>query len=211
MKTIKLLSQLEIVNAVLTTNALRKNDQVFLQQGTMDGACGPYCIFMALIILGVVNFEEATNLWVIDKRTRIGKLVKGMRAHSTLFEAGTHLNELETLIQQSFKAEIVVDINIGKGKSVIDYTIQNLKTNKPVVVGVIGKGLSHWLLAIGFEEDENGVATKILFLDPSGNSNSNYFNAIIGVNKTYHGYPYQWLDREDTYIKFDDAMSLSLL
>lgn len=47
MKQIYLLENLD-----LTLDELRAEEEsVFLQQGSLDGACGPYCLFMALFIV----------------------------------------------------------------------------------------------------------------------------------------------------------------
>ena len=35
--------------------------KVFLQQGSIDGACGPYSIFMGLLSLGLISYDKITS------------------------------------------------------------------------------------------------------------------------------------------------------
>lgn len=209
MKTIKVLPYLEIYERKLVTTNLKTSNNVFLQQGSLDGACGPYCVFMALIMLGVTNYENATNLWNIKKSTKLGKLVKEMQNHDTLFNGGTFVEELEELLVKSYKNDLEVKGNNLKGKKLIEFTINAINSNKPVIVGVEGKDLAHWLLAVGYES-ENDKITKLFFLDPSEVETSNYWNSIINVKDAFFGYPYHWVSQEGTFVKFQDALSIGL-
>jgi hypothetical protein len=206
MKTIKTIEQLELSQGFLQVN----NQRVMLQQGSIDGACGPYCLFMALIILEVISYDEVTNLWLAKGHTRFGKMVKKMRDFDTLFSNGTHLHELEDIILASYKTKLKVETTSKKGKDLIAFTVSQLKLNKPTIVGVKGVNLYHWLLAIGFEE-ENGKATKLFFLDPSEQVEINYWNAVIDVENTLYGrYSYPWLNYENRKVSFEDGMSIDI-
>ena len=35
--------------------------QVFLNQGSLDGACGPYCVYMSLLINGIITRKEVLS------------------------------------------------------------------------------------------------------------------------------------------------------
>ena len=206
MKVIKTLNQLEITNGNLTA----EEENVFLRQGSMDGACGPYCVFMALIILGVIDYNQATNLWSTKGSSKLGKLIKAMREHDVFIQNGTFVEDLETMFAQSFKKDVVTHSTSTGGRKVIDFTVEALKKNSPVIVGIRGKDLAHWLLAVGFEENE-GVVSKLFFLDPSSGEAVNYWNSIIRTDSTVKGiYPYKWETHEDCYIKFEDAISINL-
>ncbi len=206
MKIIKTINQLDITNDNVTAH----EENVFLRQGSIDGACGPYCVFMALIILGVINYNQATNLWSTKGNTKLGKLIKAMREHDVFIQNGTFVEDLETMLEQSFKKDVITSITNLGGRKVIDFTVASLKENAPVIVGIRGVNLAHWLLAVGFEEN-NGVISKIFFLDPSGSEVGNYWNSIINTATTFHGiYPYKWETREDCFVKFEDAISLKL-
>lgn len=56
-------------NGPVTCAHPRAHDYVHLRQGEMDGACGPYCVAMTLIALGVMSREQAQSLDSYDGRT----------------------------------------------------------------------------------------------------------------------------------------------
>lgn len=208
MKTIKIIDQLDIKNGFLVSNM----EQVFLKQGSVDGACGPYCLFMTLIILGVIEYNDATNLWWTKRSSRFGKMLTKMQEHDTLFQNGTHLNQLQDLLEHSFKNTLELNVSEQKGRALIDFCIEQLKQNKPTIIGVNGVDLAHWLLAVGYEENEEGKVCKLFFLDPSGVDNSNYWNAVIEVNETFYGrYSYAWVDcADERLVSFEHGISLGL-
>lgn len=212
MKKIKILPYLDIQNGSLVTNQLKDNNEVMLYQGSVDGACGPYCVFMALIILGVIDYNDATNLWWTKRSSRFGKMLRKMQEYDTLFQNGTHLNQLQELLDHSFKNTLEINILEQKGRKLINFCVEQLKQNKPSIIGVNGIGFAHWLLAIGYEENEEGEVSKLFFLDPNGVNNSNYWNAAIEVNETFHGrYSYAWVDYiEERLISFEHGISLGL-
>lgn len=206
MRIINTLNQLDIVDGNLKAH----DENVFLRQGSMDGACGPYCVFMALIILGIIDYSQATNLWLTKGSSKLGKLIKAMREHDVFIQNGTFVEDLNTLIAQSFKKDVVTQSTSDGGRKVIDFTVNSLKNNAPVIVGIKGVDLAHWLLAVGFEEN-NGVVSKLFFLDPSASEVGNYWNSIIRVDSSFKGiYPYKWETEVDCYLKFEDAISLNI-
>lgn len=211
MKHILLHSGFDITPGGLVTNALEKNNEVFLQQGSIDGACGPYCVFMALLILGEIDRDEATEFWNTKQSTRFGKLVKGLQTHSALFNEGTNLEELETLLI-NFNKKLEIESQSGRGKQIIQFLHDELANDKIVVVGIEGKELHHWLLAIGYEETEKGKLKKVYCLDPSDDLSNGYFNATLKVDEALGGiYPYEWVDygEENKRIQLEQAISLS--
>ena len=214
MKAVKIISNLDIDEGGLITTSLKKNNEVFFRQGHADGACGPYCLFMALLIMGETNSDMVSNLWRVDHRTRFGKLIKAMNTNKfhTLFSAGSNLNDLKILIKDSYNSTVHTNINTEQNEKLINFVIEELKQNKPTIVGVAGAELDHWLLAIGYEVNENEDYTKILFLDPSGNENSNYWNAAINIIDRLKGkkYRYEWIDYahdSNKAVKFEHAIS----
>ena len=56
------------------------HDYVHLRQGEMDGACGPYCVVMTLIALGVMSRDQARSLDSFDGRTRLGRFRENLMA-----------------------------------------------------------------------------------------------------------------------------------
>lgn len=51
-------------------------DKVHLRQGDMDGACGPYCLVMAMLVRGQLRRRQAKGLERVDSRSRYGRLMK---------------------------------------------------------------------------------------------------------------------------------------
>lgn len=131
MKSIKLLPWLDIKNGNLVTSVLKKNNNIFLKQGSVDGACGPYCLFMVLIIVGVIDYNDATNLWWTKRSTRFGKMLAKMQQHDTLFQNGTDLNQLKNLLEHSFKNTLEINVSEQKGRDLINFSIEQLKQDKP--------------------------------------------------------------------------------
>lgn len=212
MKSIKLISYLDIRNDSLVTSKLKKHNDVFLKQGSVDTACGPYCLFMALIILGLINYDDAINLCWIKRGSKFGKMLSRMHELGAFFQKGTHRKQLKALLELSFKSKLQLKLCKKSGVKLIDFCIEQLKQDKPTIIGINSADLSHWLLAVGYEKSEDGKITKLFFLDPSGNDIPNYWNATIDISKK-HGrrYPYAWIDfTEDRYVNLEDGISLGL-
>jgi len=210
MKNIYIIGSLDIDRGQLVTTVSKNFDPIFLKQGSIDGACGPYCVMMALLITGSVTLDEVSELWNIKLSTRLGKLVKGMREHDTLFSDGTTINELATLMDNSFGKILKTSSSEESGKKLIPFIISQLKNDHPVIVGVKNGNFAHWLLAVGYEKEED--VNKLFFLDPSGVNTSNYWNAAIDiVNKQGGRYPYPWIDHNDSdneYVQLEEAIAI---
>tara|TARA_R110000868_G_scaffold374801_1_gene639267 strand:+ start:986 stop:1627 length:642 start_codon:yes stop_codon:yes gene_type:complete len=210
MKQISIINQLDIDEGKVVTNKSDNYDAVFLKQGSLDGACGPYCVIMALLITGAVTLDEVHDLWNIKLSSRLGKLIKGMRKHDTLFSDGTTINELATLLDNSFGRILKTVTSEASGKKLIPFIIAQLKNNYPVIVGVKNGKFAHWLLAVGFEKEED--VSKLFFLDPSGIDTSNYWNAAIDlISKQSGRYPYAWINHNESsneFIQFEEAIAI---
>ena len=198
MKQISIINQLDIDEGKVVTNKSDNYDAVFLKQGSLDGACGPYCVIMALLITGAVTLDEVHDLWNIKLSSRLGKLIKGMRKHDTLFSDGTTINELATLLDNSFGRILKTVTSEASGKKLIPFIIAQLKNNYPVIVGVKNGKFAHWLLAVGFEKEEDDT--------------SNYWNAAIDlISKQSGRYPYAWINHNESsneFIQFEEAIAI---
>lgn len=102
MKQVNIINFLDINKGKLVTTISEDYKPVFLKQGDMDGACGPYCLMMALLINGAVEMEDVNDLWNIKLSSRLGKLVKAMREHDTLFTNGTDIKDIVLMVDNSF-------------------------------------------------------------------------------------------------------------
>jgi hypothetical protein len=191
--------------------ALNENNnfqKVFLNQGTLDCACGPYSIFMALLTLGVIERDEATS-FNIDGRTKVGKLINELNNnHFSLFKKGTYLKDLENILSYNFNKSLNIKSLKKSGREIIDFTIEQLKNDCPTIVGLRFKNGAHWMLAVGYEEHENKII-RLLFLDSSGEQpNFCSWNSIVDINKPKKGiYPYKWWTYSE-FIQFEEAISI---
>ena len=99
-------ARIQVIDLIDTTHegpcAYRSNgteqieQQVHLVQGSLDGACGPYCVMMSLLITGLIDRREATLAHPLDGRTSLGKLFRLYTEYEPFFRNGTGLDELKT-------------------------------------------------------------------------------------------------------------------
>lgn len=68
------------------------------RQGDLDGACGPYAAMTAMLVVGLVSRQEAIDAWQTspDRRTKFGKILKGI---SALAQDGTSSTQVIELIK----------------------------------------------------------------------------------------------------------------
>ena len=147
--------------------------EVFLKQGSLDGACGLYSIFMLLLICGVVTraeLEASSN----DRRSRAGRLLQAIRDQfSALVKEGAQLETLRDLLARSFSSRVEWECVSWEGLKARDFVSVHVSNDHPVVLQLQGPNLSHFVLVIGtekrhFESAEDPIVTSFLLLDPAG-------------------------------------------
>lgn len=168
--------------------------RVHLQQGALDGACGPYSVFMALVALGLLDPDEIS--FRVDGRSRLGKLQSRMTS-SGLFADGTSIAGLGKAIEDSFGAVVNVEVTEARGAALRRFVIEHLVADCPVVIGLEGKGLAHWVLAVGlqFADREAEAPRRLLVLDPGCPAAPvSAWNRVIDLDAGGGRYPYRlWL------------------
>ncbi|RNC67343.1 MAG: hypothetical protein ED859_15085 [Desulfuromonadales bacterium] len=158
---------------------------IHLRQGSIDGACGPYCLFMSLIICGAADYYDLTELERLSKRTETGKSLNMMTQIAqdpALFRHGTSILTLKKLTANykdiatdQIKAKIRSDAKTEKESSpkrVSDFVLNHVIENKPVILWVYNNDVSHWVLVVGLEFEnpdkrKDKIPSKFLILDPS--------------------------------------------
>lgn len=183
--------------------------QVFLRQGSIDGACGPYSIFMGLLSLGLISFEKITSTQVRGNE-RLGKLLNKLNnEYFALFKNGTYLEDLEEMMIETFGKVLNVEILDDENQNVLNFTINHLQQNHPTIIGVDFEGGGHWMLAVGYETDEKDNIIRILTLDSSSeNPIVSTWNSIIEAKTSKRGiYKYKWWTKS-TNIKFSQAIAM---
>lgn len=159
-------------------NASAGGHSFFARQGDLDGACGPYSLYMALAMLGVVDLEHlAPNGSGIDGRTRAGRLLSALKSFSPLIQQGTGANDLQALAPRLGR-EVRLRDTACRGRALSRWIRQSLAEGHPVILGLDYRGKrGHWVLAVGYRcnssyrEVRNGNPSEnleaFLLIDPS--------------------------------------------
>lgn len=155
-------------------------------QGTMDGACGPYALFNALVLGGHVSFAKLVKLWnkKHDGRSLLGKWQSDC---GPLLLHGTDKNDLDGLLdalnphlkgKSSRTLKEIIPPTRGKATLIESENKETLQTiqkflaeeNQPLLVGLAGRHINHWAVAVGFQthfREGSDVLARILLIDPS--------------------------------------------
>lgn len=160
---------------------------IHFRQGDLDGACGPYCMFMVFIILGLFTRAEAHNMHSWKGSTKKGKFRDALMAFGSLSSGGTYNGDLLWLTD-FFKSEKVYTKTIyGNKQEVFGACIQAVQASQFPVIGVRWHGGGgHWLLVVGYQgyekDGEDLQITHLLCLDPGQPApKTSIWNAVIEV------------------------------
>lgn len=212
MATIKIINHLELTKYGLGSKLLTKDNLVFLEQGSLDGACGPYCLFMSLLILGKISNDDTNNISKVHHKTSFGKSLKKMNELNVLIKDGTTKKSLKDIIETGYKNTLNSIELKSKGNRLIEQISKEIDSNNPVITSVFwDEGFGHWLLAVGYETDDKDLIKKIFFLDPSRNAPvDTYWNSVVLIGNGNSEFPHYWLlDSEKRKIKIKDCLSIS--
>jgi len=178
-------------NGPVTCAHPHAHDYVHLRQGEMDGACGPYCVVMTLIMLGVMSREQACSLDRADGRTRLGKFRENLMAFGALVSEGTDDFEVNWLVDVFKRVGVLTDVleAAPRRKTTIRNIADAVDYRKIPIVGVEWEGgqAGHWLLVVGYQgyqadDDDELQITHLLCLDPTSEApRVSLWNAVIEV------------------------------
>jgi hypothetical protein len=182
------------------------NDKIHLRQGDMDGACGLYCVAMALLALGKIGRYEISAPDKIDGRTRAGKLLNEIHSRGPLVSNGTNANHLLKMLQVHNLTD--GQIISGTARKLIPSIKNAIDNNNPVIIDVRSEkneGLNHWALAIGHSEH------NLFLLDPGYElRQSNFWNATISTNSIDNRFGYRYTNPYQCYwVEIDNAVIIS--
>lgn len=173
----------------------RRGDKVHLRQGDMDGACGPYCLVMAMLARNQLGRRQAKGLAPVDSRTRYGRLMEALNRHETLVRVGTTGDDLLELLQVISDKEFRVER--GSGKRMVELTRRHLQENIPVVLGFHGRkdsDIRHWGLAVGMSED------AFFLLDPAHDLQRGLaWNAVLTTQANGSRFGYRYLNPKGSW------------
>ena len=156
---------------------------VHLQQSDIDGACGPHCALMALMILGVISRKELDDL----HESKSKPLAKLWKRTSALYFSGTTSQQLKSLLEP-YAEEVVCKI-VSRIKNRIEDAIETIQSDGVCIVAISNKYFSHWILAIGTGGNEgNKQAEKFLIIDPDSPTIPLLaWNGLLSVKKNRSG------------------------
>ncbi|QJQ12836.1 MULTISPECIES: hypothetical protein [Pseudomonas] len=178
-------------NGPVTCAHPHAHDYVHLRQGEMDGACGPYCVVMTLIALGVMSRDQARSLDSFDGRTRLGRFRENLMAFGALVTEGTDDFDVSWLVDVFKHAGVVTTVlDVAPRRKTTIRNIADAVDNRKIpIVGVewdCGQA-GHWLLVIGYQgykanDDDELQITHLLCLDPTSDApRVSLWNAVIEV------------------------------
>jgi|LSQX01.2.fsa_nt_gb hypothetical protein len=205
MKTLKIIDSL-----YLTENGVRykarngRYQQVHLRQGELDGACAIYSACMALILIGVVKYNDITVYGKnYKKSTAIERLKKEFFDKKGMHRDGNYFDELKRSLKKGYAKNIVVDhIDDSDELETIQKIDETINNNLPVVISCEFSGGAHALIAIGMEYDVNNEACRILCLDPdTPEPKISYYNCVIDLNVRERGiYIHNYFNTKDNFV-----------
>lgn len=189
---------------------------LFQKQGTLDGACGAYSVTMALEILGQVNAEQIAEGEKGDSVEQ-NKFLKAINDRG-LYPNGLSTNEVVKIVNEIFikkaEAQPYYFKKFKEEDKFIQRMVDTLDNDCPVMLsfyyqkGKDNEG-GHWVVAVGYEYDEQDEVNKLLLLDPSGEEPSMApWNAYIKLNEKKAGkYVHRYVRTNDNCaIRLGDAI-----
>ncbi len=187
--------------------------EVHLQQGSLDGACGPYCLFMALIVCGLVDRNQLLS-FPRDRRTRSGRLMSQIEKYAGLLQTGTHLTDLERDLKNAFGAKLKTETSAESGKRLRSFVEDQVLAHHQVVVGLDSPKDGHWVLVIGLDyetTDSTKDLHRFLVLDPSVPTPTvSAWNGVIDAYGSGGHYPYRYWGGEHEFdrVQLNEAIAL---
>ena len=136
---------------------------VFKKQGDLDGACATYCVIMNLLILGTINGSD-TEVRAKHSNPDTKRLFREFCEYHGMHRDGQTYQMIQRMLKRSMGDVVEVKRRETKNLYSVEVIAETIKEyDIPVIMSITG----HAMLAIGVEE-ECGLVTKILCLDPSG-------------------------------------------
>ncbi|AEB59844.1 hypothetical protein [Ectopseudomonas mendocina] len=168
-------------------------DLIHLRQGDLDGACGPYCLFSALITLGLLERDDVLQSMSFWKgSSRNGRLRDALKKFGVLNGDGTYgwdLVELTQFYKRKGLAAVHLEVSRDGGVSkrqLLQKVCDAIDSGALPIIGVEwAGGAGHWLLVVGYqgvEKADDIQFTHLLCLDPGeATPKTSLWNAVIEV------------------------------
>lgn len=164
---------------------VRRRDRkpVHLRQGDADAACGPYCTFIALLVVGLVADRDHLGPGMVpdndDQETNnlLRRLTDGWGG---LFPGGIKLRDIHDLLA-CYAESLAVEGPSPGGKKCITFATEHVGREHPVIVEIAFGGCSHFVVVVGLVI-EDGHPTWMLTVDPNQPASAMCpWNGMIGI------------------------------
>lgn len=184
-----------------------KEQLVHLAQGALDGACGPYCLFMALLILGVVRRDEI--MVGSSDGDNIERLFKRLHRYGPFFRQGTDVTQLKKHLTE-FARHLRVEATESFGTELRAWMEGHVRDDHPVILGIRWGSGAHWVLVVGLEyESETDQLCRILVLDPGDPAPTvSAWNGVVDARGSGGIYPYTWWTAEDLKVQMEHGIAI---
>ncbi len=142
---------------------------VFLKQGSLDGACATYSVIMNLLILRTIS-EKDIRICTEHKSRETRKLFNVFCNDYGMHRNGQTFYKIKRMLKESFSSIVIPDHKVAENEKSEELIKLTLDKKIPIIISV-GDNSPQWghaMLAIGYEENDEGKMCKILCLDPSG-------------------------------------------
>ena len=207
-----------IPSLVLNQKGLQAKDKsgklidICLHQGSLDGACAVYSVFMNLLILEKISLNDI-QVYKESKDPETRKLCKKLLVDSGMHHDGQHFSTIRSILNETIGSRIVAKNPRATQRDVIPLIVAHLKCDYPVVISVVFRnGDAHALLCVGYEGSEENPS-KLFCLDPSAAKIFNhYWNTVIDLERINNNsiYSFRYIT-SDLNMVFDVSLNDILL
>lgn len=228
MRTIKLIDTAFFVNPAYPDLLLGGTELAF-RQGDLDGAYGPYAAMTALVAAGLLTRQDAIEIWAKspDRRTQFARAIDGLPA---LVQDEIDGDQLKDFIQAAVRQirgkttctrrdshDDDAEDRVPIGRSLIPIVKSALDdSDMPVILKLDwAGGEAHWVVAIGYEAEDDDRVAHFLVLDPGFDvARTQIWNGLLSAQPTKPGpkpYPF-WSDnagKHGRYCQITRAIFLS--
>lgn len=188
-------------------------NRLHLTQSALDGACGPHCVVMALMILTGIARREIERL-ATSKNPMLVALWERAAAH---WFSGTNGDDIGQYVNVLSPALQCRPTSTGSTKRIAE-TASAIQAGAVPLVRVAGPRLDHWILVTGFEQEAGSKSPRaLLLLDPGAPAPwLSYFNARLdlgvrrstGVTRTA-SHALRYVDGERWSVDIEELVILS--
>ena len=166
-----IVDNLKIQNSELVCKDISgRYKSVFKKQGSLDGACATYSVIMNLLILGVIS-EKDTWINASHKTKEAKKLFKVFCNDYGMHRNGQTYFKIKKMLIESVSSVVSVVHKLTTDKDSVAVIKETIDSRIPIIISIGDNKNDDWghaMLAIGYEENDRGLVSKILCLDPSG-------------------------------------------